>query len=187
VGQALRRPTRRFVQQVFDQKATRGAYLAAKNAAAELAKAATRAQKEADLQSDKVWLNRGVDALNASAEIKEMFKAAIVLHRKSDDSYGLTIPKAYPETTIVEACRRWGLLENVEVIDPTAAVANTRVRVGDKLKVVSNLHSPGWQQQEVAYKPRGKNLERTRNLIAIVDGSKSNVHVHPPGGWQKKV
>ena len=73
------------------------------------------------------------------------------------------------------------------VIDPTAAVPNTRVRVGGKLKVVSNLHSPGWQDQVVTYKQRGKKLERTRNLIAFVDGVKSNVHVHPPGGWQKNL
>ena len=176
-----------FVQQVFDQKAAQAAYLTAKTAAAALAKAIIRAEKEADLQSDKVWLNRGVDALTATAEIKEMFRAAIALHKKSDDAYGLTIAKAYPEKTIVDACRVWRQLETIQVIDPTAAAPNTRVRVGDKLKIVSNVHSPGSQQSEVTYKQRGKKLERTRNLIVHIEGFASNVHVHPPGGWQKNL
>ena len=177
-----------IVQQVLDQKATQAAYVTAKNAASDLAKAAIRVEKEADLQADRVWLNRGVDALGAPAPIAEMFKAAIALHKKSDDSFGLTIEKAYPEATIVQACRLWngGGIENAQVIDPTAAGPNNRVRVKDKLKIVSNLHSPGSQGQTVEFKQRGKKLERTRNLIAVVDGLKSNVHVHPPGGWSKK-
>jgi hypothetical protein len=175
-----------YVQQVFDQKAAQSAYLTVKNAAIEAGKAIVRAEKEADLQADKVWLNRAVDARNLSSEISEMFKAAIALHKKSDDSYGLTISKAYPEATIVTACRQWGSLEETQVIDPTATTPNTRVRVKDKLKVIKDLHSPGRQFDTVEYKQRGKFLERTRNLIAVVDGLKSNVHVHPPGGWQKK-
>ncbi len=170
----------RFVEQVFNQKATQTAYQTAKTAAAELAKAVIRAEREAALQADKVWLNRAVDAMTASAEIKEMFKAAIALHRKSDDSYGLTVEKAYPVATILQACQLWGRLQKTRVTDPGAAVPNTRVTVQDKLKVMSNLHSPGWQEEEIKFKQRGRNDERTRNLIAVVDGLKSNVHVHPP-------
>ncbi len=176
-----------FVQQVFNQKATPTAYQVAKTAAAELAKAAIRAEKDANLQDDKAWLNRAVDALQASAEIKEIFRAAIAFHRYGDDSYGLTIEKAYSVSTIVEACWQWGVLQKTQVTDPAAAVANRRVPVENKLKVMSNLHSPGWQETEIKWKPRGENSERTRNLIALVDGLKSNVHVHPPGGWKKKL
>ena len=112
----------RFVEQVFNQKATQTAYQTAKTAAAELAKAVISAEREAALQADKVWLNRAVDAMTAPAEIKEMFMAAIALHRKSDDSYGLTVEKAYPVATILEACQLWGRLQKTRVTDPGAAV-----------------------------------------------------------------
>ena len=166
-----------IVQQVFNQKATQAAYVNAKKDAEELVKAAVRAEQETLLKADKDLLKQGVTALGLSGDVLEIVTKAIDAHKKSDDSYGFTIDKAYPLASILEACRQWGLIARQRV-DGT--------QISSKLKIISNLHSPGYDKDTIEWKPRGKYLERTRNLIALVGGLKSNVHVHTTGGWQKK-
>ena len=166
-----------LVQYVFDQKGKEAAaYLKAKKDAEELIKAVVRAEQEAQLTADKVLLKQGVTKLGLTGDVLEIVTKAIDAHKKSDDSYGFTIEKAYPVPAILEACRQWGLIARQRV-DGT--------QISDKLKIISNLHSPGYDKTTIDWKQRGKNLERTRNLIALVDGLKSNVHVHTSGGWKK--
>ena len=58
--------------------------------------------------------------------------------------------------------------------------------ISEKLKIISNVHSPGWDTPEIAWKQRGDHWEKTRNLIVFVDGVASNVHVHTGGTWHAK-
>ncbi|MBE2317194.1 hypothetical protein DVA67_014525 [Solirubrobacter sp. CPCC 204708] len=166
-----------LVQFVLNHRQPSMAYVEAKNRATPLIRAVVRQEQEMLLRDDKTLLKEAVAGMGLSAEIQEIFNKAIDLHRKSDDSYGQMIDKGFSVPTIVQACRQWGLIGRRRVRGDT---------VDNQLKIMSNLHSPGYQHDTIEFKQRGTHDERTRNLIAMVDGVKSNVHLHPTGEWRRK-
>ena len=129
------------------------------------------------LTADKTLLRAGVTALGLTGEVLEIVSKAIDAHKISNDSFGLTIDKSHTLGAILEACQKWRLI--------------TRQRhngdlISDKLKIISNVHSPSYDKPEIAWKQRGDHWEKTRNLIVHIDGVASNVHVHTGGTWKAK-
>ena len=142
-------------------------YLQAKKDAEVKIKVVVQAEQQALLQADKTLLKAGVTKLGLSGEVLEIVTKAIDAHKKSDDSYGLMIEKGFKESSILEACQKWGLITHERVNGDL---------ISEKLKIISDVHSPGWDKPTIEWKKRGKFWEKTRNLIVFIVTARSQTY-----------
>ncbi|MBD2328065.1 hypothetical protein [Alkalinema sp. FACHB-956] len=140
-----------------------------------VAKPARDAQRQAKLVQDQNLLRNYINGLPGpqnNANVKAILLRAIDQFSFSNHAYGTAISKAYPADDIKQAALQWNDMQ-------------TRVNSPiHPIQVVANMHVPGGAQTDLKWKDRGKNWERTKNLVAEVDGVKNNIHLYTTGGWQ---
>lgn len=123
---------------------------------------------DADFKADKDALRAGVANVTKDEEVAEILMRGIEATGPSADR---AVDKGYPEDKIVLATQAWVALDT---------------RVKGRL-LIGRLWSPGHGEDTIGWKQRGSQLERTRNLMCYVGRVTSNVHLHPRGGWVKKL
>lgn len=124
------------------------------------------------LEGEKAALVQAIAAAGVSKDAAEILNRAVALVGFGS-RFDEVIQKAYSVPAIVEACRAWGRLSRL-------------APRGFQFQLLTELHSPGWQDDDIKWKQRGPQQERTRNLVLKVQGRTANIHVHPTGGHIRK-